>query len=157
MTSKTINQTPYLRTSRSFPQESQSLSVEIDKSYIDIANAVNTRTIGIFPTIRPAVTGESWYLDGGNRRRQSLRQAYLVTGVGTYPHGINFSTIFSFSRMYGDFTNGTNWYGLIAASNVPIAGQVSFYLDPVNINVIAGAGAPTVTSGQIVLEWISQV
>jgi len=37
-----------------------------------------------------------------------------------------------------------------------IAGQISFYVDPTNIVILAGVGAPTITSGLIILEWLSQ-
>ena len=60
--SSPINVTPYLRTSRSFPKDIDLLQVEVDKSYIDIAQKVNDRSIGIYPTNRPAITGDTWYL-----------------------------------------------------------------------------------------------
>ena len=54
MSSNLINQVAYLRTSREFPEELHQLTVEINKTYVDIANAVNARVIGLFPTNRPA-------------------------------------------------------------------------------------------------------
>lgn len=156
-----INQVPYLRTSRNFPDDPQALAVELSKSYIDIANNVNQRSIGLFPNTRPAITGDAYFLSN-NQRQQSLRQIYTFTGTGNIPHGVTTTEISTFSRCYGWFTNGTNWYGAIFGSNVAIAGQVSFYLTPFvppstpgNIVVIAGAGAPSISNGVIVLEWIS--
>ena len=155
MTTTVVQRTPYLRVQRNFPLEVQGLSVELSKSYIDIANNVNARTIGIFPTVNPAVNGESWYVSGGNAKQQALRQVYVVTGLGNIPHGINFAQISQFSKPSGSFTDGTNYYGLIYASSVPIAGQVTFYLTPTNIVVQAGAGAPSLTGGLIILEWLA--
>ena len=43
------NGAPYLRTSREFPEDPKKLTLQISKSYIEIANAVNSRTISIFP------------------------------------------------------------------------------------------------------------
>lgn len=156
MTANIVNQVPYLRTSRNFPMEAQPLSVEINKSYVDIANAVNNRTISIFPTSRPAGNGESWFLFQ-NEKQQGFRQVYTFTSKVPIPHGINLLNISQFSKPTGAFTDGTNWYGLLFASNVAIAGQVSFYIDPTNITFLTGAGAPSLTSGTIVLEWLSQV
>jgi hypothetical protein len=157
MTSNVVNQAPFLRTSRNFPKESQPLSVELDKSYVDIANAVNRRTIGIYPTNNPIVTGEAWFVVAG-QKQQSLREVYPFTAAGNIAHGLNWNSVsFISPRSYGTFTDGTNWYGAIYASSVAIAGQISFYVTSTNIVVVAGAGAPTITSGLIVLEWLSQV
>ncbi len=156
MTIDVINQNPYLRTSRNFPLDLGELSVEINKSYIDIANAVNNRTISLFPTTRAAITGESWFLVN-NRRQQSMRQVYTFTSTAAIAHGLNFVQFDGFTRLFGQFTDGTNWYGLIAGSNVAIAGQVSFYIGPTNITFLSGAGAPVLTSGRLVLEWLSFV
>lgn len=155
MSSNVVNQIPYIRTSREFPQEVQQLAIEVNKSYVDIANNINARTIGIFPTNRPAITGESWFID--NQRQQTLRQVYAFTTTAAINHGINVSAIERFTRMFGTFTDGTNWYGLIAGSNVAIAGQISFYLTPTQIIFLVGAGAPALTKGTIVLEWLSDV
>lgn len=152
-----VNQSPYLRTSREFPEESvHQLAVEINKTYLEIAGSVNNRIIGIFPVNRPALTGESWYTVG-SQRQQTLRQVYTFTSTSNIAHGINLSAISGFSRPFGIFTDGTNWYGLIAGSNVAIAGQISFYITPTNIVFLSGAGAPSVTKGQLVLEWLSFV
>jgi len=155
MASNVVNQVAFLRTSRQFPEDAQLLALEVNKTYIDIANTVNSRTIGIFPANRSAVTGENWFIT--NRRQQSLRQIYTFTATGNIPHGLSFSAISQFTKPQGSFTDGTNYYGAIYASNTAIAGQVSFYITPTNIVVLSGAGAPTIVNGIIVLEWISNV
>lgn len=153
--SNLINQTPFLRTSRDFPSEVQELSVVCSKSYIDIASMVNNRTIGIFPANRPAVNGESWFIT--SQRQQGLRQIYTFTSTGNIPHGININSVERFTKPSGSFTDGTNWYGAIYASNTAIPGQISFYITSTNIVILAGAGAPAITKGTIILEWISNV
>lgn len=157
MQSNVVNQVAYLRTSREFPEELHQLCVEVNKAYVDVAASVNERTIGLFPTNRPAITGESFYLI--NQRQQTLRQIYPITSTTSISHGLAnfFTTIPYFTRMYGQYTDGTNWYGLIAGSNVDIAGQISFDVDPANINFFTGAGAPTLTKGIIILEWLSNI
>lgn len=157
MTANVVNQAPFLRTTRNFPVDSQALSVELNRSYLDIASKVNDRSIGIFPTSRPVITGDSYYLSN-NQKQQSLRQIYPFVGpapIASIPHGVTASMISSFSRCYGWFTDGTNWYGAFFASNVAIAGQVTFYINSTNIVFLVGAGAPTISSGTIVLEWLS--
>lgn len=162
MSANVFTQVPFLRTSRSFPQEAQPLSVELNKSYLDIANAVNRRIIGIYPTNNPAVTGESWFVNSQQNqptlKQQSLREVYPFSAAGNIAHGLNWNSVsFVSPNSYGTFTDGTNWYGAIYAGSTAIAGQISFYVTSVNIVVVAGAGAPAITSGYINLEWLSQV
>ncbi len=167
--SSIVNQSPYLRTSRSFPEEeAQKLAVEVNRSYIDIAEKMNKRTISLHPTTRPAINGESWFLSQ-NKQQQGLRQVYIVpsgtVNGSTIDLGFKISSISQFSpKCYGSFTDNTNWYGIIFASNVAIAGQLSFFIELNGANTKSdritfrkGAGAPTVQSGLIVIEWLSEV
>ena len=151
-----INQVPYLRTTREFPENIQELTVQVNKSYVDIANAVNNRTISLFPTNRPAITGESWFLTK-NQRQQTLRQVYTFSTTTAINHGIQVVDPDQFTRCFGSFTNGSRSYGLIWASDVSIAGQITFYLTSTQIVFLTGAGAPSISSGKITLEWLSPV
>lgn len=154
-----FNRTPYLRTSRDFPEDPEQMSIEVNKTYVDIANAVNNRTISTFVVNRPVITGENWYFLN-NQKQQTLRQIYTFTSTASINHGINGLNGINpglFSRAWGTFTDGTNGYGLIFASNVAIAGQITFYLTSTQIVFLSGAGSPALTSGRIVLEWLSAV
>lgn len=158
MSSNIINQSSYLRAQRNFPEEIPLLTEEIDLAYVDISNAVNNRIIGIYPTTKTAITGESWFVSN-NRKQQSLRQVYTFTATGAIIHGLGNSLQQVSPRSYGqsyDSASG-NWYGVIFGSSVAIAGQYSFFVDATQITVLAGAGAPAITSGFIVLEWLTNV
>ena len=151
-----VNQIAFLRTSREFPEDLHQLAVENNKAYVDVANAVNTRTIGIFPVNQPAINGESWFLT--NQRQQGLRQVYRFTSATSIPHGLNLTNIFAFTKIYGTFTNGTNWYPLPYVDVVNADNQINVIVTPTNIVITAGAGAsPSITSGLVVLEWLSQI
>ena len=151
-----INQMPYLRTSREFPEEIKGLAFHVSKSYIEIANGVNDRIISIHSINRPAVNGEAWFLQE-NLKQQGFRQEFTFSTFTVIPHGINTPRIYLISpKSYGSFTDGTNFYGIIYGSSTAIPGQVTFWIDPVNINFVIGAGAPAITQGLINLEWISQ-
>lgn len=153
--SNVVNSTAYLRTSRDFPEDPQALRMELNKSYIDSANAINCRTIGIFSTNIPAVSGEEWFLAG--IKQQGLRQVYRFFSAGSLAHGINLSNIAGFTKIYGTFTDGTNWYPLPYVDVVSATNQVNVIVTPTNIVITAGAGAsPTISSGFVVLEWLSQ-
>ncbi len=71
--------TPYVRTSRSFPTELKELSREIDRTYIDIAAAINLRTVGVFTSNVPSITGNTYSTSGSVR--QSLRQIYTFGAI----------------------------------------------------------------------------
>lgn len=168
MSSNVFNKVPYLRTSRTFPDDDVNiLTQELGKAYIDIALHVNQRVIGIFTPNKPCVTGESWYYTP--QRNQSLRQIFVlddtIVNGSTINIGFKLDIIFNISpRSYGSFTDGINWYGIIYGSNVAIVGQYSFYVNANGssatsdqITILVGAGAPAITSGTIVLEWLSDV
>ena len=149
------NQVAYLRTTREFPEEMHELTVEVNKSYVDIANAVNNRTISIFPTNRPAINGESWFIS--TLRQQGLRQIYTFTGSSlTINHGINTSLIYAFTKIYGTFTDGSNWFPLPYVDTSAANNQVNVKVTSSQIIITAGGGAgqPVISSGIVVLEWI---
>lgn len=152
-----ITNVSYLRTSRQFPNDLDQLSIQMTRGYIDIANAVNVRTIGIFTTNLPTVTGESWYLYN-NVKQQTLRKVFIVDGITSYPHGINVVNPSQFVRCWGSYTDGTNSYGLIWGSNGPIDDfQVTFYVTSTDIVLLSGIGAPLLVEGTVILEYLSNV
>jgi hypothetical protein len=152
----TIQRAPYLRIQRQFPYEDvKELAVQVDQAYIDIAQKVNARIIGIFSTNFSTATGEQWFLKGEANRQQTLRQVYPFTGAGSIAHGINPASLGIFTRCWGEYTDGANFYGALWTSSVGIAGQVTFYMTTTNIVITVDAGAPAFTSGNIVLEWLS--
>ena len=151
-----LQTTPYLPRQRNFPRDnSQVLGIELDKSYIEIASRVNERTIGIYAVNFPIVTGNQWFLIGQPQRQQTIRQAYVFTSTVPINHGINVTDPSQFVLCSGSYTNGTNSFGLPFATSVAIAGQITFYLTATQIIFVVGAGAPALTSGKIILEWIS--
>jgi len=163
-----INQVAYIKTSREFPPDVNQIAGILTRSYVEIANAINTRTIGLFPSNRPAITGNAYYFTDpanpasfSNQRQQSLRQVYVFSSTttlppATIPHGIDFNQVSFVGAMYGQFLSVNRWCGLIPGTTVAIAGQISFNIGSTNINLVVGAGAPTFTKGIIVIEWISQ-
>jgi len=153
MSSNVVNAMPFLRTSREFPEDVHELAAQLNKSYVDIANVVNDRIIGLFPVNRPAITGERFYLNAPTQ--QTLRQVYIFTATTAINHGIGFVIPGQFTKCSGSYTDGTNTYGLFFASSVAIAGQITFYVTTTQIIFLVGAGAPALTSGRIILEWLS--
>lgn len=155
MSANVFNQVAFLRTSREFPEEIHQLTVEINKSYLTIAEAVNKRTIGIFSTNKPAITGNSWFLK--NQKQQTLRQVFAVTSTTSVNHNIKGLQPGQVIFAFGSYTEGTNSYGLIFGTSGAIPNQISFYVTSTQIVFVIGAGAPALTSGKVVLEWLSAI
>jgi hypothetical protein len=155
MSANIVNQVAFLPLARNFPAEIKQFTVEVNKSYVEIAGAVNARTIGVFSTVSPAIDGEEWFINA-NSRQQGLRQVYTFTTLAAINHNIRNITPSQFTRCWGQYNDGANAYGLIWGSNTAIAGQISFYVTTTQIIFPTPAGAPSVTSGLVVLEWISQ-
>jgi hypothetical protein len=143
-----------LRSSRLFPEDLHQLTVEINRAYTDIASAVNNRTVGLFPINKSIAGGEKWYVVSPQAQGQ-FRQVYTFTSFGSIPHGVTVSQIYGFVRIWGTFTDGTNWYPLPYVDVVAATNQVNIVVSATDIVITAGAGAPSVTRGTIVLEWIS--
>jgi hypothetical protein len=160
------NQTPFLRAQRHFPTTSDLLALEVNRTYVDIANAVNRRTISIYPTNKAANTGESWFFDRNNKQ-QTLRQIYSFGAIapGTeldIPTQI--TTFDQFTRIYGTVvTNVVDWRPLPFVDPTLLTNGMALLVGPIgapsvqNIRIIVGATAPAVTEGLIVLEWLSDI
>lgn len=155
MSSNVFNSSAYIRTSREFPEELHQLTVEVNKAYVDTAQAVNSRVISSFATTKPVITGEKWYITN-NQAQEAFRQVYTFTSTANIPHKITLTQIDRFVGCYGTYTDGTNWYGIPFGSNVAVVGMLSFYVTATNIVFVVGAGSPAVVSGTIVLQWLSQ-
>lgn len=156
MSSNISNNVPYLRVQRKFPQEPQELSVELERAYIDIANCVNKRGIGIFAEGNNIINGETWNL--GQNTYQAVRRLYSIVATGNTPHYIDTSTIFGFVKIYGTFKSGTTTYPLPYVDSTAANNQVSVSVTATNIVITPGAGSPpTFDSGIVILEWLVQV
>lgn len=153
----TLQQSPYIRAQRNFPNDSlKTISVEMDRAYIDIADKINSRAIGIFAINFQIVTGEQWYLQGSNKKQQTLRQVYTFSSSSPIPHGITLSQISGFTKIYGTFTDGTNWYPLPYVDPT-ITNQIGLKVTPLDIVITPGGTAPSISSGIVILEWLSNV
>ena len=160
MNTNIISRSPFLRTSREYPEDLHQLSLEMNKSYVDIAIAVNNRTIGIFPVNFPILTGESWFLSN-NQKQDTLRQVYTfgaITAGGpplTIPYTIN--GLFDFSRIFGTCKTSQPDSRPIPYASVAANGNIDLRVDTVNNNIViaVGAGSPNIISGRVVLEWLS--
>jgi len=154
-------QSPYLLTSRKFPQNAVELESVLSKSYIDIAQNVNISTSGVYEKLQ-IDTRNKYYNDAQpERKRQSYRQVYTLAalpnaGTATIPTGISLSSTSQFVNIYGVAESAT-----IAVALTPwVVGTPNDapYLRvnkaTRNIEIITTSGNWTTFSAIIVLEYI---
>lgn len=156
MTTNTLIKVPYLRSERSFPQEAQPLSVEINRCYDEIATCVNSRTIGFFSEGNNLINGEVWFV--GSQKYQGFRRIYNITATGNTPHRLNTANISNFVSIYGTFKSGTSFYPLPYVNSTAANNQISLHITSTDIVITPGGGSPpTFDSGIVILEWIVRV
>jgi hypothetical protein len=155
-----VNTTPYIRSTREFPENIKDLAFQSNKAYLEVANAINQRTIGIFPVIKSAITGEQWFINK-NRKQQSLRQVYTF---GTIAAGATLLIPYTlpgfdlFVRIWGTCVTVIPDSRPLPYSSVTANANIELRVDTVNHNIviIVGAASPNITSGIIIIEWLSQ-
>jgi len=147
---------PYLREQRNFnAQNKEQMEDVLNESYREIAQKVNEREIGIYGENFYTVTGQKWFLDDEIGPLQTQRRIYRFISSGSIVHQIDLNNIKAIVKIYGTFTNGTNWYPLPFVDISNTINQVSIDIDPTNINITAGAGAPAITEGYVIIEWLA--
>lgn len=163
MTAPISIQKAYLPNTRSFPGNITLLTDDLSKSYIEIAQAVNFRTIGIFDKFQ-VVTGERWFNDADNlSKRQTYRQVYTIPASqlpilpaanATFAH--NIQGLVTFTRMYGTCITDTPDYRPIPYASVAANNNIDLRVAGANIIVANGTdpAAPIIESGIIVLEYL---
>ena len=153
----TFTKSGFLRTSRSFPEDLHQLSVEVSRSYVDVARNVNNRTIGFFTINRSIETGESWFITM-NQKQKGFRQVYTWNDSNlTITHGIQFTSLTNFIRIWGTFTDASGNYQTLPYVDVlNVTNQISVKVTPTQIIITKGAGigVPTCSNGLVILEWL---
>lgn len=153
-----VQRQAFLITSRFFPTDMVQLEPVLNKMYIEVAQAVNQRTIGTFDKIQ-AVTGENWYNDANPlQKKQSYRKVFSFEAIAagatlTFNHDIQ--GIVQLTRAYGTCITVTPDFRPIPyASATAVNTQIELNVTLTQINIINGAGAPNIQSGIIVLEYL---
>jgi len=128
------------------------MTTEMTRGWMETANAVNSRVIGIFST-QPTISGKKYSIRG--TQTQTLQEVWeFDDALLTIP--LNVSRINQVYAIYGGFTDGTIWYPLPYVDPVPgnQVGVTVLCAVPVShISIIKGGTAPAITQGIIIMEW----
>lgn len=149
----------FLMNTRKFPLKEADQQQELNKAWIDIARAVNERTLGIFSTVA-SLTGNQWYsletnasIQNQSVTRNTFRQVFSVSDSNlTQAH--NISSIGAFVAIYGVAFDGTRYYPLPYVDTASVSNQISIWVTSTNLILTKGGGAPAINSGSIILEWL---
>ncbi len=162
-----VSQSLLLVTSKKFPtQKSEELEPVLSKAWVDTAQAVNARTIGIFNT--NAITIGDKYYSTSTTDASQLRQAYrklftfgtIAAGATlTITHGI--TNITEIVHLYGNCITDVSVVALANAKYEPLPfvsttlnEQVSIYMNDTIITIVNGAGNNNILSGTIITEYL---
>jgi hypothetical protein len=170
MNNTIFNQNAFLRTQVAFPTDMDELVLELDKGWVDTASAINNRIISLFATNKSVITGESWFIFQ-SRKQQTLRRVYTfgpIPPATDIPAGtevdipINIPNFTQFTRIWGTVvTTAIDWRPLPYVDPFLVTTGMALLVGPIaginNIRIVLGATAQPVTSGLVVLEWLSQV
>lgn len=162
MSSSSITNTvPYLQTTRKFPVEADGIQRELTKWAVDVANNMNNREIAFYD-LMPTITGQKWFsvnfgdpnIQNPAVKRQTFRKVFPFDDASlTFNHNIEGATFFT--SIYGAATDGTFFFPLPYV-NPTAANQIGLLVSATQVTVVKGGGAPAITSGVVVLEWLTQ-
>ena len=159
---------PYLPTTQSFPKEMPALQSVLSKRDTDIAQAINTRSIGIYNQLQTA-TGNKYYINTPAENttpvqyRQSFRQVFpfgaIAAGTNiTINHGISGITqiVSWLGSCVTDASIITNakYEPIPFTSTSNVNQQVMIYANDMIITIINGSGNNNILNGTITLEYL---
>jgi hypothetical protein len=156
MSSNVANRSPFLRTSREFPEDLENLTRECNKSYIDIALNVNQKSIGLFTTNKASQNGESWFITAG-RQQQGFRQVFNIGAIASFNHGLNWSSIQFITRLWAIGYDGTSYYPIPYVNATDATANIGISINSTQVVFTTGADSPSITSTLVIIEWISNV
>jgi len=160
-------QVPYLPTSRKFPRDPGELETTLSKTYIEIAQAVNRRTIGVYNKIQ-VVTGNQYFSDVNNnvqnpiQFRQSYRQTYEIAtlpgpATNSIPGNIQNLNQVTFVNIYGVAQDRANFAVALTPWNMTRTDDalyLRFNFTNGNIEIITNTNNWAAYSAIVVLEYL---
>ncbi len=155
----TIKSSPLLSGTRYFPEDSLLLQREIINAYVDIANAVNAREIGIY-SLQQEVTGQKFFIQRNSASSDVGRKCFqipsILNGTTTIPHGIDIQGITVFTHIYGTATNPSTSFLPIPYVNVGTpANGIQLSVNATNIVLTTTSADYTAYSAVIILEFVN--
>ncbi len=135
---------------------------QVELFYKRIANSVNTKEGALYQLLETA-TFQQYFTTYFADQRPNFRPVYRKTiDFGTLPntgtksvaHGINFTSTFTTTRIYGSATDpvGLQYLALPYASPTD-ANNIELYVDATNVTIITGSNRSAFTRCTVVIEY----
>lgn len=149
---------PFLQTSTFFPDDFDEFRVKFLEVYRNIANATNTREVGIYDLVE-FLSGEQWFTVGNaQKKRRTFRKVFSIGAIAAgatslTAHGL--TNVTSFTHIYGTaVTDAPDNRPLPYVSTVAVNQQISLRVTATDIEIINGAASANITSAIVVLEYL---
>lgn len=148
---------PLLPSIRYLPEDPKLLHRELINNFVEVASAVNSRTIGTYDTER-VFSGNKLFPLTVNQFRDIYR---LVVEVGAINAGATVNTahnipnISAMVKLYGVGVDATpNYYPLPFSDPGALNQQILLSANNTNVTITNGAGNPNLTSAIVVIEYV---
>lgn len=153
----------FLQTSRKFSKDPVELEPVLSKTYSEVAQAVNFRTIGLFETNQITI-GDKYFNTGDpQNRRSAFRKTFPFGAIAagatlTILHGI--TGIVELVHFYGNCITDASVFPNAKYESLPFVSvtaateQINLYANDTIITIINGAGNNNIISGTIILEFL---
>jgi len=144
----------FISQNTTYSQDESQRLLQHTKFAADAARYINTREIALYDRVE-IQTGQQWFnLANNQQKRYGFRKTFAISDAAlTFAHGITGITLCTY--IGGSFTDGTNFYPLPYVSTV-LANQIQVVVTATQVIITKGGGAPAISSGVLVLEYLKQ-
>lgn len=143
-----------------FPDEPDELNLFVQAIIKRIANATNSKESGLYIPIETA-TFISYFTPNNSQKFRNVYRKVIDFGqlpnstVKTMPHGINFTSDFSLTRLYGAATDPVNLiYVSLGHCALSPPSTIELFLDSTNVIIQTGINRSNFTRSFVVIEYV---
>ena len=143
--------TSFLPVYRSFELDESELKLQLSNSYVQIAQAVNSRQTGYF-TDQELQNGQLWYLSLKPAFRKILQFGAIPAGTpSSLDH--NIESLTEIVDYFGVATTASDWRQMPYAS-VTANANIEVLVTPTQVTINNGAASPDIVSAVVVLNYL---
>lgn len=145
----------------SFAEEKESFLEQLTNEYRKAAKKINEKERAFYPQEYEILNDQRFFTAGDPQNyRNVFRKVFPLGAVAAGATAAivhNIAAFTEMTRIYGTcITNVVDYRPIPFASVTNVNQQIQIIVTAANINVTNGAGAPPITSGIIVIEFLKQ-
>jgi hypothetical protein len=148
----------------------RNIFIQVIQAFNQTSLAVNLKDTGVY-SLAEFVNGQTFFPDPAlssltaqaPTQRQGFRTTYIVGPLLNalplvFPHGIDFTNTFTFTRIYAEATDTTGLIAIpipfVSVSGTIAAGNIEIYIDATNVNITPAGNATNFNKVLVVLEYL---